>query len=246
MISHNGKRPSLVSMRFTMRHQLLSSPLGHSYARTRKGYQGYRLEPGTDMVVEGFPRSANTYAWYALRRTLEPNLTVRGHTHAASNVLAAVKNSVPTMLIIRNPDDAVASLVQQAEGVSLEQAFRAYSRFHRACYSASEGIYLAQFEDVVQNFSNVVDDFYRQNSLCWPRYLGTEADENAVRDAIDEANRQRRGGSIREAGVARPSKFRLPTAQILTGLTPRQETARRDAANVYRETLARLNPRYQE
>ena len=77
----------------------------------RRRYGSRVLGPDTDIVIEGFPRSANTFAVTAFELAQERPVTVAHHLHAAAHVVRAAQAGVPVIVLVRAPEDAIASVV---------------------------------------------------------------------------------------------------------------------------------------
>lgn len=116
------------------------------------------LGPATDLVIEGFPRCGNTWAEFALREVAPAGLVLAHHSHAAAHVLAAVRCGVPVLVLFRDPDDAVTSLLAMSGGrVDAREAFQDYVAFYRALEPlARETVLFAGFGDVTTRMGAVV------------------------------------------------------------------------------------------
>ena len=69
----------------------------------------------TDLVIDGFPRSANSYTEAAFEVSQQNlGLNIVSHSHAAAQILESTRREIPTVLLIRNPDDAVASFLENS------------------------------------------------------------------------------------------------------------------------------------
>ena len=222
------------ALKFEAGRLIMDSPLASTYMRAREAYQHTRYIKRCDVVVDGFPRSANTYAWFALKSSVEPKYVVRGHTHSAATLKSALVDQKPAMLLVRRPDQAVTSLHQLTNGISLDALFRAYTRFHARCLRLKgDGLYVARFEDVVADFGEVLDDFYSVHGLHWPSYEKTPHSEEEVFKIVEHSNSRGNGGVVHESSVARPSSRRLAPSQILSGISPREEASLKRAEEVY-------------
>lgn len=93
--------------------------------------KGKAVSKGTEMCIEGYPRSANSFfGWYF--RTANPGRKVAHHLHVPANVLAAVQRGIPTIIVLRPPESAVLSLMVGLGGkVSVSNLIREYIHFHR-------------------------------------------------------------------------------------------------------------------
>lgn len=222
------------ALKFEAGRLILDSPLASSYMRAREAYQHTRYIKRCDVVVDGFPRSANTYAWFALKSTVEPKYVVRGHTHSAATLKSAIVDHKPGMLIVRRPDQAVTSLHQLTNGISLDALFRAYTRFHSRCLTLKgNGLYIAKFEDVVTDFGAVLDDFYSAHGLNWPSYVKTVDSEEKVFDIVEHSNMRGNGGVVHESSVARPSTKRMTSSQVLSRMSEKEKESLKKAEDVY-------------
>lgn len=227
------KLPIPAEQKFALSRAIIDSPAAGLYMRVREPYQHVRYINRCDAVIDGFPRSANTYASYALRWAVEPKYIVRGHTHAMATLKAAVQAGKPAMLLLRNPDHAVASFYQMLGSVSLGACFTAYARFHERCIPLKDRLYVANFEDVTNDFGQVLDGFYVNYDLDWPRYTKTEQNEATIKDIIDHANRRYNNGVLRENRVPRPSSSRLAPDAIIGGMSKKEIAAQKRAQEAY-------------
>ena len=63
--------------------------------------------------MEGFPRSANTFVSVGLRKIIDKKKgRVIAHTHNRLTVQYAIKKQIPTIILIRDPKEAISSLVR--------------------------------------------------------------------------------------------------------------------------------------
>src|SRR4051794_35640317 len=79
----------------------LSLPLARH--RTKNGIAADRT---TDIVIEGFPRSGNTFAVVAFRLAQSRAMQVAHHLHIPAQLLWADRVGMPSMVLVRNPVDA--------------------------------------------------------------------------------------------------------------------------------------------
>lgn len=86
-------------------------------ADLRETYAPKFVRPDFDLVLDGFPRSANTYSYYLTQLTF-PNAKIAHHIHSWQQFLFARIWGVQSILLLRNPDDAVASLITKKGGLA--------------------------------------------------------------------------------------------------------------------------------
>ncbi|WP_170433136.1 hypothetical protein [Ruegeria arenilitoris] len=159
---------------------------------TKLGKNGFRVvTPDTDLVIEGFPRSGNSYVEAAFRASQKTDIRLAHHTHAAANVLRAVQLDKPCYVLIRSPEDACISLVIQEPSVQdLELALSEYERFHRGISCVADQICLVPFEIATQNFNAGIGHL---NARYGTRFalLSEDIDRNRIMAQVDAISRQR-------------------------------------------------------
>ena len=137
------------------------------------------------LVIEGFPRSGNTWTEALIREAGSDALNLAHHAHAAAHVKRALQLSVPSMIIFRDPDDAVASLLALYENqLDADGAFREYVRFYGAVWPLRGGdVRFYSFEDVTQRKDEVIANL----AAAFDLPLGPgPVDETAVFARMDE------------------------------------------------------------
>lgn len=103
----------------------------------------------TNLCVEGFESSANTFAFNVLY-CLHPNLDFARHKHVVANLKRAVDYEVPTVILFRDPDDCIPSVVVRFRP-SLCEAIQRYLMFYRYVVEEMKpDVLLVSFEDMTQ------------------------------------------------------------------------------------------------
>jgi hypothetical protein len=96
-----------------------------------------------DLVLEGYPRSGNTYAEHMLR-IMCPGLRCLSHTHSAGTLHWARMHQIPTLILIREPLDAAVSLfIYRMQQVSLSLCLREWATFHQVAWRLENNAFLA-------------------------------------------------------------------------------------------------------
>jgi hypothetical protein len=163
----------------------------------------------TEIVIEGFPRSANTFAVVAFSLVQEQPVRIAHHLHAPAQVLWAVRRKIPVMVLVREPTDAVLSLVMREPGVSLDQGLRRYARFYTRVAPYRQQFVVAPFEQVTNAFGGVIDRVNAQFGTSFTVFDHNEEQVEKCFSTIEELNRKREQREhVVELTVARPSAER--------------------------------------
>jgi hypothetical protein len=124
-------------------------------ARRRHGEAVVSAE--TELVIDGFTRSASTFAVVAFQLSQPEPVRVAHHLHAPSQVVAAVRLSVPVLLTVRPPQDTVLSLVVREPYVTIAQGLAAYVRFHRRLLPSLDAMVVADFPEVTTRLDRSIE-----------------------------------------------------------------------------------------
>jgi len=114
------------------------------------------IDAGTEAVIDGYTRSASTFAVYAFQTAQPAPVRLAHHLHAPAQLMEAARRGLPTLLVIREPRGAVLSQVVREPGVDLLDAVWAYSRFHESLRACREAFVVADFAEVTADFGGVV------------------------------------------------------------------------------------------
>jgi hypothetical protein len=115
------------------------------------------VDDETDLCVEGFPRSANAFTVAAIEMAQGRPMRIAHHTHASGHVAEAVRRGIPTIVLVRDPDDAVGELLLARPWLTAPLAFRAYARFSEALLRTPSGFLVIPFELVTRDVASAID-----------------------------------------------------------------------------------------
>ena len=203
---------------------------------------GEVVRADTEILVESFPRSASSFAVAALRSVREPPLRMAHHLHAPAHVLAAIRLHVPSLVLVRDPEDAVLSFLVYRPYLTPALAFLAYERFHQPLLGHGKGFVVATFEEVTTDFGKTMRRINDRFGCDLPVFEHSE--ENAARcmAEIDEHIAIVLRGKELERYVNRPSQWRRERSAALAPLV-RASGPPRDRAFAMYERMRALATR---
>jgi hypothetical protein len=190
----------------------------------------------TDLVVEAFPRSGNTFTVTALQHSQPRRLNIAHHCHAPAQLIRAVRLRKPALLIVRQPKDAVLSFVLRHPSISMELGLKSWLHFHRALLPYLHGMVITTFDQVTSDLGVVVDLINRRFGTSLTRFDHTAVNVETCFAAIEARNSKRFGhGTVDELGVARPSRQRAACKEEL------EERWHAPRLRMYREAATSLH-----
>lgn len=221
-----------------MRGFLDRSPLLFRAQAALRGHRRLAVSSSSDIVIEGFPRSGNTYAVAAFRHAQGTPVRIARHLHAPAQVTLGLRYGVPALVVVRRLPDPVLSMVIRDPALSLAQVLKAYARFHEELAPVREAVVVADFEEVISDFGAVIHRLNERYGTTFREYRHSDANEAAVRGIVEEMDREDTGAAeVDERSVARPSATRDALkaelleqykAPALAPLRARAEMARRE------------------
>jgi hypothetical protein len=179
-------------------------------ARFRHRYSEDRIvNADTDLVIEAFGRTGTTFANFAFLAAQQRRVRTVHHTHAAAQVISAVKMRIPTLVIVRQPEEVALSHMARHR-ISARPALIAWMRFHRQLVPFRKRIVFCRFEHMTRNFTptlHVLNEKFGTNFGVWQH---TKENEAEIFDQIKSRNRGRFSEGQDEQ---RKRAFALPTAE---------------------------------
>jgi hypothetical protein len=170
---------------------------------------GEPFDPSVDIVIEGYPRSGNSFAVHAFRVAQDHPVRIAHHLHAPAQLIAAVRSRVPALVMVREPHDAVLEFVLAKGYLSIRQALHGYVRFYTPLLPYRDRIVAGLFSDVTTDFGAVIA---RVNAAFGTNFAEFEHTEENVRSSFEaiEADWATRlpPGEAFERKVGRPSPTR--------------------------------------
>lgn len=195
-------------LRYRLRRSLGLSPrLFRISVLARPGQWRITVGRATDVVIEGFPRSGNNFAFEAFQLA-NPSARIASRTHAPAQVRRAVALGLPTIVVLRRPDQAVLSMVVRQPYLSVEEGLRDWITYHRSVIAHRHGFVVAPFETVTSDYGSVIETLNARFGTSFIVFRNSEEADAAVLAAIEDHHRSYFGGRVLETHVARPSTER--------------------------------------
>jgi hypothetical protein len=188
----------------------------------RRKYRGHSPEvinADTELVIDGYFRSANTFSVHAFQLSQEKPVRLAHHLHAPAQLITAARRGIPALLLLRNPDGAIISELLY-DNVALPDALDAYTRFYTCLLPYLESFVVGEFEQVTHDYGTVIR---RINARFGTNFTEFNHTDDAVRECFELMNYR---GTMSEtvfafeSGIISPGELRrqLPDLALLPQL----------------------------
>jgi hypothetical protein len=161
------------------------------------------VAPDTQLVIEGFPRSANTFARVAFNRAQSERVRIAHGLHVPAQVIRAARWRIPTLVLIRKPKDAVLSFAVR-DPISVDQALRYYLAFYETVEEYRDAYVLGLFEEVTEDFGGVIRRINDRFGTTFSPFSHDERNVDGVFARIEANTRKRFGEASLEHKVSHP------------------------------------------
>lgn len=200
--------------------------------------------PRTSIVIEGFPRSGNTFSVAAFMVANGPDHHIGRHLHGAPHVLRAARMGLPTVVLIREPRSAVLSYLIRRDTLFADDALLEYLDFYRTALRARGAFVVGLFDQVVSDFGAITDQVNARFGTSFARYEPTPENREAAFALVEEMNRLECRGEVLETHVGRPSAERAQRKlELQTSLDkPRTIALLAEAEDCYQRYVALATP----
>jgi hypothetical protein len=168
-----------------------------------------RITDRTQLVVEGFPRSGNTFASYAIWHAAGSDFALSSHIHHLAAIRLARRRNIPTVLVVREPVSTLASYLIAGPHGRPKGVLKEYIAYYSGVLPMAPKLLVVDFSEITGDMGAVIERINTRFGLQIPPFDHTPENSELVFEAIQRSDKLGMG----EAGVARPSTDRADLNQ---------------------------------
>ena len=140
----------------------------------------------TQLVIDGYTRSATTFAVYAFQLAQDRPVRLAHHLHAPAQLITAARMRAPALALIREPEGAILSQLVQEPQVDIRDALDAYARFYSCLLPYRPSFVVGNFDEVTRDFGAVVRRLNERFGTSFKEFEHTEANMRECFELIEE------------------------------------------------------------
>lgn len=160
----------------------------------------------TDLVIEGFPRSGNTFSCRAFRHAQIREYKIASHLHSTVQVKMACKWNIPCLVLIREPEDAIISYVLYEGDCDIGNLYKIYIKFYSEIENLQNKFVTVAFSDVINNFDIVIDRLNKKYNMNYSSFDHSKENVAECFSGMEKSMKER--GTYHELRVSRPLEKR--------------------------------------
>jgi hypothetical protein len=182
---------TLRPLQYLIRTVISEYPVYLAYVRrSHEAGSGKVLSDDTEIMIEGYTRSASTFAVMAFQLAQPSPVRMARHLHSSAHLIAAARRGLPTILCVRDPEPTVLSGVAREAHVTMRNALWAYARFHEKIYDYRSAFLISEFEEITSDFGAVIGRLNKKFDTDFAIFDHSEANVEECFALIEHRSRQ--------------------------------------------------------
>lgn len=200
----------LKSFLFSIRTTLGNYPkLFFSLYGLRKRNKNLLINNQTELVISAYPRTANTFFVVALEHIQKKTISIAHHLHVPALAMEGIKRNLPVVVLVRTPKESIVSLIIREKHISINQAIKAYIKFHEPLLNYKKEILVVDFSVIVGDFPSIISDINSKFCLELNNYSeDNPINKEVIFSKIEKINKSFNKNKLIESMVSRPSDSR--------------------------------------
>jgi hypothetical protein len=114
------------------------------------------VSPDTEIVIDGFQGSANSFATLAFQTSQTKPIKLAHHLHSPAQIIQATKWKIPILLTIRDPMNTILSLTSRWPYISVTQGLQSFIGFYSKLKPYSSCYIVSSFDQTTQHLDQVI------------------------------------------------------------------------------------------
>ena len=148
--------------------------------------KAYIVKKGvTDICIDGYPRSANSFSVRMFRQA-NPEAKIAHHTHSVANLNKALKHNIPVVVLIRDPEQAIVSSVIAHKKNDIDLEVSRYIDFYNWVYERIDTMVIADFNQVINDFNAVILNVNKHFDKSFFLLVDIKKADSQVKDDIEK------------------------------------------------------------
>lgn len=151
------------------------------------------LKRSTELLIDGFQGSANSFVTYQFKRNQTSPIRLAHHFHSPAMIIKAAKYKVPILLTVREPKGASISFSRRWPYVSVKQILKHYVNFYSKLEPYANCFVVSTFANSTARLDHVIETVNKKFDTSFDLIDVEQANEehrkkraSSNRDLIDQ------------------------------------------------------------
>ncbi len=179
---------------FLVKSKYVTGQFSHNIYRTRfmlwPERQALFTSAQTELCLEGFPRSANSYAYNAFSTANPAVSSYARHIHSPSQITEAARLGCATLLVTRPPEETIKSFMGHYKIEDLSLLLKGYISYYKAVLPVATNVVVSDFEQTTKNLNLAIQTLNSQFDTDFNEISNSQNAETIAKlKAFDSAGR---------------------------------------------------------
>jgi len=162
------------------------------------------ISRNTNLVIEGFPRSANTFSVVAFESVQTKKIIIAHHLHLPFQINYACKHNIPALVLIREPTEAISSAIIFNNFLSIAEYLKSYIYFYTSISNCNDKFIVGLFDEVIHAYDKIIFKLNNKFNTQFNLFYNSPTTVKRCFEKIEENNES----NINENTIPHPSLFR--------------------------------------
>jgi len=162
------------------------------------------VRPDSELLIEGYQRSANTFATNAFLHLNGRDFRLAHHLHAVAHVVRACRMKVPVLLLVREPLGCVSSRLLRHPHFDPAAMLYRYTDFYSRLLSRADDVVVARFDCFIDQFNTYVKALNAKYDSTFVDRPLLEQDQEEIQARIRQINYNM--GNVSDIQVSIPTE----------------------------------------
>ena len=159
-----------------------------------------------NLVIEGFPRSGNTFATETIKYANNYKLYIANHLHLPAQLYLAQKYGIPTYIVIREPISSIASLLIRNSKLNAKIALYYYIEFYKTVIKYKKSVIIGNFENLIDDMEKEIKRINKKYNTNFLIFHHNNDSVKIIFDRLEKSEKNKRKDY--ELFMSRPSEKR--------------------------------------
>lgn len=233
------------TLRWKVKNVISNNYLGFKYITRKISKRSNMIvSKNSDIVIEGYPRSANTFAVAGIKLAQNDQINIASHRHEIGHIRYALQLHKPVIVLIRNPIDAIVSFIIR-EDVSISFSINYYIYYYKKVNKYKNRVLILKFDEIIDHLDKSIDKINKKFNLYLSLIKINNTTNNKILGMVASMHKAEqeligKGGNNNIRSIAVPSLERENVKRVIVNkiqTSPNLKKKINNANSVYNQVI---------
>ena len=166
-------------------------------------------------------------------------MKIAHHFHASAQIKMAVRKKIPSIILIRNPYDCIASSLVYSPKTNPYYFIEYYKIFYSSLLAIRDQCIISDFKETTENFDMVIDKINKKFSTNFYLFNNSQQNINLILNQIKAENTKSMTENLSDKMATPSSKRNVKKNKFLDLLNSNYKTQMEELNYLYEEFISK-------